>query len=59
MQLLSLYGDRELLHRELGTADADEIVAMVRSLEAQLVELYRDKERAFARQLSDPSDGHK
>jgi hypothetical protein len=56
-QLLALYGDRERLHRELGTADAEEIVAMVRSLEAQLVELYRDKERAFTRQGRGSSDG--
>ncbi|HJL18292.1 MAG TPA: hypothetical protein RMH99_21695 [Sandaracinaceae bacterium LLY-WYZ-13_1] len=48
-QLLTLYADRERLHRELGTADPDEILAMIRSLEAQLDALYREKENTFVR----------
>lgn len=35
-QLLSLYTERELLERELGTADPDELVGLVRRLEQQL-----------------------
>ncbi len=38
-QLHALYADRERLHRALGTADADAIIALVRSLDAQLVDL--------------------
>ncbi|MGF1465194.1 MAG: hypothetical protein ACFCGT_03595 [Sandaracinaceae bacterium] len=55
-QLVSLYRDRELLHRELGTADPDEIVRMVRSLEAQLVDLYREKAQAFAERSAAGAD---
>lgn len=40
----ALLAGRELLRRELGTDDPAEIVAMVRSLEAQLCDLYQDKE---------------
>jgi hypothetical protein len=47
-QLDSLYEDRARLHRELGTADPDEIVAMIRNLEDQLLELYRERAEAFA-----------
>ena len=43
-QLAVLQADRDLLKQELGVSDAAEIVAMVRSLEAQLNDLYRDKE---------------
>ena len=39
-QLESLYKERALLQSELNTSDADEIVRMVRSMEAQLSELY-------------------
>ena len=45
---MSLYADRAKLHRELGTADPDDLIAMVRRLEAQLVSLYEERERAFA-----------
>jgi hypothetical protein len=38
-QLVSLYGEREHLERELGVSEAAEIVSMVRSLEAQLRDL--------------------
>ncbi len=42
-QLLSLYAERERLAQALGTADADQIIAMVRSLEEQLFDLYSAK----------------
>ena len=45
-QLVSLYAERERLTNELGIADADDIIAMVRSLESQLVALYQEKENA-------------
>ena len=48
-QLRSLYAERERLHQALGTADAEQIIAMVRSLEEQLLDLYREK----AAQLAD------
>lgn len=38
-QLLALYTERELLERELGTADPDELVQLVRRLEEQLQRL--------------------
>ncbi|MGI4788641.1 MAG: hypothetical protein ACRYFS_07300 [Janthinobacterium lividum] len=43
-QLNSLYEDREYLERELGLSDARELVTMVRSLEAQLIDLYQQQE---------------
>lgn len=46
-QLHDLYHERARLFAALGTADADEIVAMVRSLEAQLVDLYGERRRSF------------
>ena len=39
-QLESLYKERSVLQSELNTSDAEEIVRMVRSMEAQLTELY-------------------
>ena len=45
-QLVSLYGEREHLVRELGVSDAGAIVAMVRSLEAQLQDFYGAREAA-------------
>ncbi|MCO4764108.1 MAG: hypothetical protein KC502_21535 [Myxococcales bacterium] len=46
-QLHALYAERALLHEALGTADAASIVAMVSSLEAQLVDLYHQRRRTF------------
>lgn len=43
-QLVSLYAERGHLERELGVSDANEIVTMVRSLEAQLRDLYSHRE---------------
>lgn len=39
-QLIELYEEKRRLFKALGTADADAIIAMVRSLEAQLLDLY-------------------
>ncbi|MDX2017910.1 MAG: hypothetical protein SFY95_09785 [Planctomycetota bacterium] len=39
-QLVALYAEREMLASELGVADADEIIDMVRNLEAQLHSFY-------------------
>lgn len=39
-QLVALYEEKRRLFEELGIADADEIISMIRSLEAQLVDLY-------------------
>ncbi len=47
-QLASLYEERELLERELGTADARRILRMIRSMESQLVALYREREAEAA-----------
>ncbi|MEL6341168.1 MAG: hypothetical protein AAFP04_12810 [Myxococcota bacterium] len=44
-QLVSLYEEKRRLFRALGTADPDAIIAMVRSLEAQLLDLYADRDR--------------
>ena len=43
-QLRTLNAERATLERELGVADAAQIIAMVRSLEAQLVSLYEERE---------------
>lgn len=43
-QMKELYAERELLERELDTADAEQIVSMIRSLENQLKTLYHEKE---------------
>ena len=40
-QLKDLYAQRQELQRALGTADSSAIIAMVRSLERQLADLYR------------------
>ncbi len=40
-QLRDLYAQRQELQRALGTADSTAIIAMVRSLERQLEDLYR------------------
>ena len=42
-QLEDLYAERQRLHQSLGTANSAEIIAMIRSLEAQLVSLYGDR----------------
>ena len=47
-QLHALYADRQRLFRALGTADAGQIIAMVRSLEAQLADLYAARAEVFA-----------
>jgi hypothetical protein len=46
-QLESLYAERERLFRELGTADADEVISLVRGLELQLADVYAEREAAF------------
>ncbi len=40
IQLESLYEERAYLTEEIGISDARDVVAMVRSLEAQLNDLY-------------------
>lgn len=45
-QLSSLYAEKELLEKELGLSDAEDIVMMVRSLVQQLEVLYQDGEHA-------------
>ena len=39
-QLIDLYGQRQELQNALGTADSQAIIAMVKSLEQQLRDLY-------------------
>ncbi len=58
-QLNLLYADRERLESELGTSDPDELVEMVRSLEAQLQDLYREKESAADNRLEVQIEGNK
>lgn len=40
-QLEAIYAEREWLSNELGVADAEDVVNMVRNLEMQLCDLYR------------------
>jgi hypothetical protein len=42
-----IYAGKEYLCQELGTADALEIIEMYKSLEFQLVELYKEFENAI------------
>ena len=48
-QLKVLYEDRKELHRSIGVSHTSGIVAMVRSLEAQLSALYAEKDPAKKR----------
>ncbi len=43
-QLKVLYEDRNELHRSIGVSHSSGIVAMVRSLEAQLCALYEERD---------------
>jgi hypothetical protein len=45
-QLASIYRERQMLQRELGTADASELIAMVRSFTDQLASLYAERQAA-------------
>jgi hypothetical protein len=40
-QLHAIYAERQLLSEELGVMDAEEVILMVRNLEAQLADLYQ------------------
>ncbi len=42
-QVEDLYAERQRLHDALGTANSAEIIAMIRSLEAQLLSLYEQR----------------
>lgn len=43
-QLDALYDDRLRLHQALGVSSADEIIALVRSMQEQLDDLYAERE---------------
>ncbi|MEL7360833.1 MAG: hypothetical protein AAFN13_02060, partial [Bacteroidota bacterium] len=51
-----LYAKLEVLQRELGVEEPDDVVELVRSMEDQLTELYRDREEVEAR-LAQRADG--
>lgn len=55
-QLVSLYGEREHLESELGVSNAGAIVAMVRSLERQLADLYEHRENAGGDEQASSAD---
>jgi hypothetical protein len=40
-QLEALYAEREWLNNQLGTVDAESVVTMLQSLEAQLADMYK------------------
>ena len=46
-KLNEVYANKEYLWKELGTSDAIEIIEMYKSLEFQLVELYKEFENAI------------
>lgn len=52
-QLASLYEERARLLEAIGTADADEIIAMIRSLESQLQALYEERMQEFSSRPND------
>lgn len=43
-QLSALYAEREALHEALGVSTAADVIQLVRSLETQLNDLYKEKE---------------
>ncbi|MCB1160274.1 MAG: hypothetical protein H7A25_19385 [Leptospiraceae bacterium] len=45
--LIGLYRDKERLEEGLGTSDCMEIVSIYRNLEAQLQDLYKERENAI------------
>lgn len=45
-QLESLYEEKEKLNRELGVADPDEIIDMVRSLQEQVESFYETHDQS-------------
>ena len=55
-QLKVLYEDRNELHRSIGVSHSSGIVAMVRSLEAQLCALYAEKDPNVKRPENDHND---
>ncbi|HBS03732.1 MAG TPA: hypothetical protein DEA96_02125 [Leptospiraceae bacterium] len=46
-QLITLYGEKELLLNEVGVCDAAELISLIKSMEAQLADLYADRENAI------------
>lgn len=56
-QLNALYEERAFLHNALGTSDAASIVAMVRSLEAQLMDVYSARRQDFVRTAAPVASG--
>lgn len=46
-QLITLYGEREILLNEIGVCNAGEVIALIKSMEAQLADLYADRENAI------------
>ena len=48
-QLHAFYEERKYLEGELGISDARELVTMVQSLEAQLIDLYQQQEEEVAK----------
>ena len=46
-QLITLYGERELLMNEVGVCNAQELISLIKSMEAQLADLYADRENAI------------
>lgn len=41
-QLCALYAEKELLEKEIGVSSAEDVIAMIRSLEEQLNVLYAE-----------------
>jgi hypothetical protein len=46
-QLITLYGERELLLEEIGVCNAQELISLIKNMEAQLTDLYADRENAI------------
>jgi hypothetical protein len=42
-QLSALYAEKELLEKEVGVSNAEDLISMIRSLEEQLSSLYAER----------------
>ena len=42
-QLTALYAEKELLEKEVGVSNAEDLISMIRSLEEQLSSLYAEQ----------------
>ncbi len=55
-QLEALYADQDKLQRELGVSDADSLISMVETMNAQLSDLYEERDHETVEASSTPTE---